>query len=95
LIIVACIIIALSCILFHVRVKFVEISFDDEFINYSPCFLLHYSYGLDHGLYGLGPKEREVLCHNVLVTAHACSVMVFVSPIVMSFNWIVSTPILR
>jgi hypothetical protein len=33
--------------------------FHDEFIDYSPCFLI---YGLDHCSYGLGPKEREVLC---------------------------------
>jgi hypothetical protein len=56
---VACIIIALSYILLYVRVKFVEISFDDELIDYSPCFLLPCSYGLDHCLYGLGPKYRK------------------------------------
>jgi hypothetical protein len=40
LIIVACIIIALSCILLLVRAKFAKISFHDEFVDYSPCFLL-------------------------------------------------------
>jgi hypothetical protein len=43
-IIVACIIIDLSCILLLVRVKFAKISLHDEFIDYSPCFLLPCSY---------------------------------------------------
>jgi hypothetical protein len=59
LIVVARIIIALSCILLRVQVKFVEISFHDEFVDYSPGFLLPYSHGLDHCSYGLGPKERN------------------------------------
>jgi hypothetical protein len=45
--------------LLRVRVKFVEISFHDEFVDYSPGFLLPYSHGLDHCSYGLGPKERN------------------------------------
>jgi hypothetical protein len=39
MIIVACIIIALSCILLLVRVKFAKISFHDELADYSPCVL--------------------------------------------------------
>jgi hypothetical protein len=48
MIIVACIIIALSCILLLVLAKFAKISVHDEFIDYSPCFLLPCSYVLDH-----------------------------------------------
>jgi hypothetical protein len=63
-----------------VWVKFVEISFHDEFIDYSPCFLLPCSYRLDHCSYGLGSKERKrlmsqcfsynsrLLCHGVSFT---------------------------
>jgi hypothetical protein len=38
-------------IILLVRVKFDKISFHDEFIDYSPCFLLSYSYILDHCSY--------------------------------------------
>jgi hypothetical protein len=62
LIIVACLIIALSYILLLVRVKFAKISFHDEFIDYPSCFLLPCSYILDHCSYGLGPKERKRFC---------------------------------
>jgi hypothetical protein len=75
--------------------KFAKISFYDEFIDYSPCFLLNCSYGLDHGSYGLGPKERDVLCNIALFTTHACSVMVFVSYVDMTFSWMVSISTLR
>jgi hypothetical protein len=35
------------------------------------------------------------LCHNALVMTHVYSVMVFISSIVVTFNWLVSTPVLR
>jgi hypothetical protein len=47
------------------------------------------SYGLDHGSYGLGPKERDILCHNALLMTHVCSVMVFVSHVDVTFSWMV------
>jgi hypothetical protein len=82
-------------ILLLVWAKFIEISFCDEFIDYSPYFLLPCSDGLDYCSYGLGPKEKEVLSHSALVTTHICSIMVFVSHIVMTFSWMVSSPALR
>jgi hypothetical protein len=59
-------IIALSCILLLVRVKFAEISFHVEFVDYSPCCLPPCSYVLDHCSYGLGPKERKMFCVTML-----------------------------
>jgi hypothetical protein len=35
------------------------------------------------------------LCHNALVTTHVCSVMVFVTSVVVTFSWLVSIPVLR
>jgi hypothetical protein len=35
------------------------------------------------------------LCHNVLVTTHVCSIMVFVSSVDVTFSWLISTPVLR
>jgi hypothetical protein len=40
-------------------------------------------------------RQKEVLCHNALVTTHVCSVTVFVSHVDMTFSWMVSTPALR
>jgi hypothetical protein len=34
------------------------------------------------------------LRHNVLVTTHVCSVMVFISSIDVIFSWLVFTPVL-
>jgi hypothetical protein len=42
-----------------VQVKFAKISFHDEFIDYSPCFLPLCSYVLNHCSYGLGPKRER------------------------------------
>jgi hypothetical protein len=53
-------------ILLRVWVKFVQISFHDEFIAYFPYFLLPCSYGLDHCSYGLSAKERKRFCVTML-----------------------------
>jgi hypothetical protein len=66
LIIVAWIIIVLSGILLLLWVKFAKISFHDEFIDYSPYFLLPCSYGLGHCSYGLCPKERKMFYVTML-----------------------------
>jgi hypothetical protein len=35
------------------------------------------------------------LCHSALVTTHACSIMVLISSVDVTFSWLVSTPVLR
>jgi hypothetical protein len=34
-------------------------------------------------------REKEFLCHNTLVMTHVCSIMVFVSLVVLTFSWMV------
>jgi hypothetical protein len=69
-----------------VRVKFAKISFCDEFVDYSPCFLF---YELDHCSYGLGSKERKRFYVNALFMTHVFSVMVIVSNVDMTFSWMI------
>jgi hypothetical protein len=64
----------------------VEFSFHDEFIDYSPCFLLPCSYGLDHCSYGLDPKRERWFVSSALVTTHVCSIVVFISCIDTIFS---------
>jgi hypothetical protein len=52
-------------------------------------FFLPCSYGLDHCSYGLGPKESMRFYVNALVMTHVCSVMLFVSHIVIVFSLMV------
>jgi hypothetical protein len=37
-------------------------------------------------------RDIEVLCHDALVTTCVCFIMMFVSRVVMTFSWMVSTP---